>query len=229
MTGCSGARLWACAANSAFLATIRPLCQLHCRVLQGKGDRRRLAAVGGRLEMRFQNVLHGNPRVRQQPVGGLLFRPLRKDDRQVLPHVLHLGPAHVNDSPRHLPVGVARPPVLPLRPVRVRAIEGRASPKGGGRSRDVCSPRPRSLPTAPSRRPAGMRCENCRSRAGGRKGGRRDPPRIVPPSGSCPPPRSGARRGGRTFDGSVEGVVAHHSIPNLSFASGVFAQGSPGI
>ena len=68
------------------------------RVLQGKDDGHRPAAVGGGLEMRFQNVLHGYPRVRQQPVGGLLFRLLRKDDREVFAHVLHPGPAHVNDD-----------------------------------------------------------------------------------------------------------------------------------
>ena len=132
-------------------------------------------------------------------------------------------------------IGTFRFPVSRARDRRCSPVDPadfggpQASPKGGRRSRGVCSPRPRSLPIAPSRRPAGMRCENCRSRAGSCIGGRRDPPRIVPPSGSCPSPRSGARRGGRTFDVSERGVVAHHSIPNLSFASGVFAQGSPGI
>ena len=78
-------------------------------------------------------------------------------------------------------------------------------------------PRPRNPPTAPPRRPAGMRCESCRSRAGSRKGGWRDPPRIVPSSGSCPPTRSGARRGGRTVDGS-KGVSSLTTLSPISLS-----------
>ena len=94
------------------------------RVLHGEDHRLPAAAVGGRFAVRLENVLHGYPRVRQQAVGGLLFRLLRKDDRQVPAHALQPGPAHPEDAVAHPPVGVARAAVLPLRPVRVRAVEG---------------------------------------------------------------------------------------------------------
>ena len=92
-----------------------------------------------------------------------------------------------------------------------------------------CSRRPRGLAAAPSRPQAGKRSGSCRSREASRRKGRQDLPRIVPPSGSNRPPQSGDSRGGRTFDVQEGGVVAHHSIPKLAFASGVLAQGSPGI
>ncbi len=77
-------------ANAAPAATAefrQALRRLQAGVVQGRGvldgqhDGRAAAAVGGRRDMRLQNVIHGHPRVRQQPVRGRFGRRHREDDR----------------------------------------------------------------------------------------------------------------------------------------------------
>ena len=94
------------------------------RVLhQQHGARQQLAAVHHGLPVRRQNVLHGNPLIAQEAVGGLLVLAAREDGRQALARALLPGPAHGLEPLPQAPVRQVRALELARRPVRLLAVE----------------------------------------------------------------------------------------------------------
>ncbi len=114
----------------------------------------------------LRDGLHGHPPVRRQPAGGR-FRGLRRQDHRQLPaHAVQPRPAHASDAPPHPPVGVARAPALPLRPVHPAAVIGARQRPDGTALRPVGRLPPAVLQGQDRRRP-----------------GRRPPAAAVPGAG----------------------------------------------
>ena len=67
--------------------------------------------------MRFKNMLHLDPRIRQHSIRRLLLRRMRKNRRQRSPRPAHPAPAHLDHASAHPTIGITAAVIFPTRPV----------------------------------------------------------------------------------------------------------------
>ena len=92
----------------------------HRCVLDQQRHADNLATLRRDFARALENVVHGDPRVRQQPVRRVLLRALRKDHRKRRSGSLLPAPPNRLDPAPHPTVRMAAPAELPRRPVRFR-------------------------------------------------------------------------------------------------------------
>ena len=100
---------------------------IQCRgVLDRENHRFQPAAVNRGLLVRFENMLHRDPVVGKQPVGGLLLRRAGEDHRQRRSRGMFPRPAHLYHPVAQTAIGMGTAPVLDVGPVRIlHQVRGR--------------------------------------------------------------------------------------------------------